>query len=93
MHGWRPQKPRGGPIFVQRNEDKRNYRNLIRCRKNKEKQNISNDLLSSLCNNNTNTFWKTWKGKVCKDEKVFQKLKGQILLSQPQSNSNCILKK
>lgn len=68
--------PRCGPIFVKRNEDKKNYRHLIRCGKEKEKKNISSNLLSSLCNKNKTNFWKIWKGKVCNNGKVIPKIEG-----------------
>ena len=69
-------KPRNGTIFQKRTRDKLAHRALIKERKESEKTSISNELHDLLLNKNTNSFWNTWKHKVCATSNVLPCIDG-----------------
>jgi len=56
-------KPRSGPIFLERNQAKYNYRWQIKKNKASEKDLITDKLKSELYYKSKTQFWKTWKNK------------------------------
>jgi hypothetical protein len=58
-------RPRSGPIYLKRTHDKFSYKSLINDYKNRSKVSSSNELNDLLLSKNSNTFWRTWKNKVC----------------------------
>lgn len=69
-------RPRWGPIFEQRNRDKKIYRSLIQTRKSDNKQDLSNSLLYSLYNEEGAKFWKIWKNKAANNPFSLPKIEG-----------------
>ena len=58
-------KPRDGPLFVNKNKDKLNYKFKLKKQQKESESIISNNLQESLISKNSKCFWKTWKTKVC----------------------------
>jgi len=71
-------KPRAGPIFQKRNEDKRKYRDMITLQKQNSKQSLSDSLLYSLYNGDSSNFWGTWKKKVCENSRTLPNIVGTV---------------
>ena len=71
-------KPRAGPIFQKRNEDKRKYRDMIKLQKLNSKQALSDSLLISLYNGDSKKFWEIWKKKVCERSRTLPNIAGAV---------------
>ena len=56
-------RPRSGPIFQQRNRDKREYRAAIRRNEANSVERYSNDLHEALLRKRGDQFWKCWNSK------------------------------
>lgn len=69
-------RPKNGPLFEQKNYDKKQYRNLIHKQKLNEKQEISNSLVSSLNCKSGSKFWNTWKSKAVNKPPILPKIVG-----------------
>ena len=71
-------KPRAGPIFQKRNEDKRKYRDMIKLSKLNSKKSLSDSLLNSLYSGDSKNFWSTWKSKVCEKSRTQPNIVGAV---------------